>query len=205
MILSDTFVECIYRSMSCALGKWSLHSRWNFISTSTEFHVHDDEHWLMEVTSNTYFRSVRVSRAPRQLSLFLFSSYTRRFFHEQVVSFPTTSCLLLLHWELQRIRCGMDGICPATWIAKPLRCTLQWENKFCCDPFTTKSDQCQISPAFLPEIVHHTVWRTWLFIAYSDERWLCYQISLPHSYISLWKFGRMYFFKLGSEWVNPVF
>ena len=28
-----------------------------------------------------------------------------------------------------------------------------------------------------------TVWRTWLFIAYSDERWLYYQFSLPHLYI----------------------
>ena len=31
------------------------------------------------------------------------------------------------------------------------------------------------SPAASPEILHHTVWRTWLFIVYSDERWLsCY-------------------------------
>ena len=44
------------------------------------------------------------------------------------------------------------------------------------------------SPAAPPEILHHTVWRTWLFIAYSDERWLYYQLLLPH------KAGRMYFF-----------
>ena len=44
------------------------------------------------------------------------------------------------------------------------------------NPFTPKSDQFQISPAALPEILHHTVWRTWLFIAYSDKRWL---YSLP--------------------------
>ena len=36
--------------------------------------------------------------------------------------------------------------------------------------FTPESDQCQISPAASPEILHHTVRRTWLFIAYSDER-----------------------------------
>ena len=29
------------------------------------------------------------------------------------------------------------------------------------DPFTPKSDQGQISPAASPEILHHTVWRTW--------------------------------------------
>ena len=53
---SDRFVEGICRNISCALGKWSLHSRWNFISTFTEFHVHGEERWPMEVTSNTYFR-----------------------------------------------------------------------------------------------------------------------------------------------------
>ena len=42
---------------------------------------------------------------------------------------------------------------------------------FLFNPFTPKSDQCQISPAAPPEILHHTVRRTWLFIAYSDERW----------------------------------
>ena len=38
------------------------------------------------------------------------------------------------------------------------------------NPFTPKSDQCQISPAASPEILHHAVWRTWLFIAYSDKK-----------------------------------
>ena len=37
------------------------------------------------------------------------------------------------------------------------------------NPFTPESDQCQISPAVSPEILHHTVWRTWIVIAYSDE------------------------------------
>ena len=30
-MLSDTFVKRICRIISCALGKWSLHSRWNFL------------------------------------------------------------------------------------------------------------------------------------------------------------------------------
>ena len=53
----------------------------------------------------------------------------------------------------------------------------------CFNPFTPKSDQCQLSPAASAEMLHHTVWRTWLFIVYSDERWLCYQLlatSLIH-------------------------
>ena len=50
------------------------------------------------------------------------------------------------------------------------------------NPFTPESDQCQISPAASPEILHHTVRRTWLFIAYSGEKWLYYKFSLHHSY-----------------------
>ena len=51
------------------------------------------------------------------------------------------------------------------------------------NPLAPKSDQRQISPAASPEIVHRTVWRTWLFIAHSDGRRL-YQFSLPNLYIS---------------------
>ena len=40
------------------------------------------------------------------------------------------------------------------------------------NPFTPKRDQLQISPAASPNISHHTVWRTWLFIRYSDERFI---------------------------------
>ena len=37
------------------------------------------------------------------------------------------------------------------------------------NPFTPKGDQFQNFPAASPEISHHTEWRTWLSIAYSDE------------------------------------
>ena len=60
-------------------------------------------------------------------------------------------------------------------------------NKLDAHPFTPKSDQFQIFPAASPEILHHTVRRTWLFIAYSDERWLYYQFLLPRLYICLIK------------------
>ena len=66
-------------------------------------------------------------------------------------------------------------------------------------PFTPKSDQCPISPAASREILHYTVWRTWLFIAYSDERWLYYQFSLPYLYISIGEVRRMYFWNLGVK------
>ena len=55
------------------------------------------------------------------------------------------------------------------------------------NPFTPKSDQSNSSPAASPAILHNTVWRIWLFIACSDERWLYYQFSLSHAYICLWE------------------
>ena len=53
------------------------------------------------------------------------------------------------------------------------------------NPFTPKSDRFKISPAHSSEILRHRVWRTFLFIAYSEKRWLYYQFSLPHLYIWL--------------------
>ena len=67
--------------------------------------------------------------------------------------------------------------------------------------FTPKSCQCQISPAASPEISHHTVWRTWLFIAYSDERWLYYQFLVPHLYIFFLRGWENALIELGTEGV----
>ena len=63
------------------------------------------------------------------------------------------------------------------------------------NPFAPKGDQFQISPSASPEILHHTVWRTWLFMAYSDERRLCYQLSTRRNVL----------FELGSERVKTGF
>ena len=83
-------------------------------------------------------------------------------------------------------------------------CTRHENVKLCSlfNPFTPKSDQSPISPVASPEILHHTVWRTWLFIAYSDERLLHYQFSLPHPYISLEEGWENVLFELGSERVK---
>ena len=72
------------------------------------------------------------------------------------------------------------------------------------NPFTPESHQCQISPPAPPEILHHTVWRTWLFIAYSDEKWLYYKFSLHHSYNRFLKGWENTLFELRSEIVNEV-
>ena len=69
------------------------------------------------------------------------------------------------------------------------------------NPFTPKSNQFRIlhvSPSS-PKILHHRAWRTWLLIAYSDERWLYYRFSLPRLYVFLWKVGRTYFLNLGVK------
>ena len=74
------------------------------------------------------------------------------------------------------------------------------------NPFTAKSDQCQISPAASLEILHHTVWRTWLFVAYSDERWLC--CSNSHYLTCTFPFrkgGRINFSNLGVKWLTLLF
>ena len=67
------------------------------------------------------------------------------------------------------------------------------------NPFTPESDQRPTIPAASPELLHHTVWRTWLFIAYSDKRWLYYKFSLPHFFIFSLKVGRMYFLNSGVK------
>ena len=81
------------------------------------------------------------------------------------------------------------------------------ERKFTLPPLPTSSlitlslprviNAKSVPPAVSPEISHHTVWSTWLFKAYSDER--CYQFSLPHVYISLIKGCENVLFERGSE------
>ena len=62
------------------------------------------------------------------------------------------------------------------------------------NPFAPKSDQFQITHEVSPEILHHTAWRTWLSIDYSDEIRLYYEFSLAHLAFLLPGDGRMYFF-----------
>ena len=67
-------------------------------------------------------------------------------------------------------------------------------HQYNANPFIAKSDQFQISPAASPEILHHTVWRTWLCIAYS--RWKI--IILPILTTSLILFSL-------KSWENVVY
>ena len=70
------------------------------------------------------------------------------------------------------------------------------------NPFTPKRDQIQISPAASPVILHHTEWKTWLFLAYSDKKWLYYKFSLHHSYNRFLKGWENTLFELRSERVK---
>ena len=60
----------------------------------------------------------------------------------------------------------------------------------------------QIFPAASLEILHHTVWRTWVFITYSDEKWICCQNISPLLYnfsLKGWEWFEMYFFSSGAK------
>ena len=63
-----------------------------------------------------------------------------------------------------------------------------------------KSDQLQISPAASPEILHNTVWSTWLFIAYSDEDdYTTDSHCITHTFLKVWE---NVLFDVGSERVK---
>ena len=109
------------------------------------------------------------------------------FFHwktSQLLALRVT--LEVLHWMCDSSGCEIiwaRGTLVSKGVSFLAKSFTRWIG--CINPFTPKSDQCQISPAASPEILHHTVWRTWHFIAYLDARWLYYQFSLPHLYVSL--------------------
>ena len=93
-ILSNTFVKCICPNISCALRKWSLHSRWNFISTFTELHVHGDERSLTEVTSHTYFHGVEFAYSRQAITGKATSaSYTWRYCESSQWVYNACPCL----------------------------------------------------------------------------------------------------------------
>ena len=75
-------------------------------------------------------------------------------------------------------------------------------NKNRVNPFTLKSDQFQISPAASPEILHPTVWRTWLFIPYSEGRRSYVPILLSSLIHFSLKGLENLLFELGSERVK---
>ena len=65
--------------------------------------------------------------------------------------------------------------------------------------FTPKSDQVQISPVASPVILHHTVWRTWLFIAYSDWKMILVPVLTTSLIHFSWKGWENVLFELGIE------
>ena len=74
------------------------------------------------------------------------------------------------------------------------------------NPFTPGSDQFQISLTASPEILHHTLWRTWLFPGYSERSLYTSNFSLPHSYISPKRLGERTFWNWERkvEWSHIV-
>ena len=63
-----------------------------------------------------------------------------------------------LQWQVLQVSAVFD------WLGECMD-----QSSFAFNPFTPESDQCQNSPAASPEILHHTVRRTWHF--HSLLRW----------------------------------
>ena len=100
--------------------------------------------------------------------------------------FPGRVCFVLPCWEkyCKRLN-GLVNVCTMNslnssscrWLARVLPFFVwcqYWESSHSrsirlFNPFTPTSDQFQISPTFLLEILHHS-----LFIDYSDQRWPYY-------------------------------
>ena len=111
-------------------------------------------------------------------------------------------------WWVNFLLQSLMGDLPAWWPAcMVFTVAYVWcsSHKSILNPFTPESDQCQNSPAASKEIWHHTVWRTWLFIAYSDEKWLYYKFSLHHSYNRFLKGWENTLFELRSERVKVTY
>ena len=120
---------------------------------------------------------------------------------------------LVLHMKVHEIMVSFSGAVLLEMILTPMHnvlfklifISIFWSfyvSSTAINPFTPESDQCQNSPAASQEIWHHTVWRTWLFIAYSDERWLYYKFSLHHAYNCFLKGWENTLFELRSERVK---
>ena len=73
---------------------------------------------------------------------------------------------------------------------------------FKVNTFTPKSDQVQISPVASPVILRHTVWRTWLFIAYSDWKMILVPVLTTSLIHFSWKGCENVLFELGIARVN---
>ena len=80
-------------------------------------------------------------------------------------SLPTRSSTANIAKKSSTTRCYTWTIFRATSYHCKLALQVdQCNATFRCNP-TPKSDQFQFSPAASPEILHHTVWSTWLFMA----------------------------------------
>ena len=92
--------------------------------------------------------------------------------------------------------------CRSIWLAGSLACTGTGTNTLRSWTFTPKSDHVQISPVASPVILHHTVWRTWLFIAYSDWKMILVPVLTTSLIHFSWKGWENALFELGIERVN---
>ena len=94
------------------------------------------------------------------------------------------------------------------WFIEPQNCQITFpvlvisaekEKLVTLNPFTTKSNQPQISSPASPEILHQTVWRTWHFIATQmKDDYTTNSHYLTHTFLFR-KVMKMYFLNLGTK------
>ena len=155
-----------------------------------ELHGHGDEHWPTEVTSNTYFWFSEPSRWERQDDCFRLCAPVRqsRLLHQMRHGMSGKSSIQSGQgvWSRALQACRRD--CPSCVLFLHLPFPLSWHFRgtkgqglgliWAIQDWLPRVINFKVSPAASPEIWHHTVWRTCLFIAY--EKWLYYQFSSPH-------------------------
>ena len=93
-------------------------------------------------------------------------------------------------------------VCPITGEATPAEHCCPYN--YILNPFSPKSDQLQISPAASPQILHHPLWRTWLFIVYMKNDYTANSHYLTYTFLFR-RLEECTFFNLGVKGLRSVF
>ena len=127
-----------------------------------------------------------------------------------VCSHSSTEHLGALLWQFYRKNWAASNEWPWIKLRFAMHCSNSGQTRafgqsavaIAFNPLTPKSDQVQISPVASPVILHHTVWRTWLFIAYSDWKMIIVPVLTTSLIHFSWKGWENVLFELGIERVK---
>ena len=142
----------------------------------------------------------RLSRSVPSHSVHPISSrFTRPIEHYLARSFLCTRCRCVLHVPFRSCLRNTERIKTRTWRGSSWRDFLRtW---WCMSRYARRVINFKF-PLKPHQKYCITVWRTWLYLAYSDERWLYYQFSLPHLDLRI---GSIIIFNLSKLWKTKFF